>query len=161
MIPGDDPIAIYLNDHLAGSTVGLQVARRAAAENRDNDFGEFLSQLADEIETDRRELERVMDSLGVGRDRLKRLAAWTGEKLGRLKLNGRLIRYAPLSRLVELEMLSLGVEGKLSLWRTLQTVADGDPRLRDVDLDELVSRARSQRRRLETRRLRAAELALR
>src|SRR4051794_633877 len=79
VIPGDDPIAIYLNDHLAGSTVGLQVARRAAAENRGNDFGEFLSQLADEIETDRRELERVMDSLGVGRDRLKRLAAWTGE----------------------------------------------------------------------------------
>jgi hypothetical protein len=155
----EDLLAIYLNDHLAGSTVGVDVARRAAAENRENEFGEFLAQLAGEIEADRRELQRVMERLGVGRDRLKLLAAWTAEKVGRLKLNGRLLEYSPLSRLVELEMLSLGVEGKLSLWRALQKVAEDDPRVRDVDFATLVDRARSQRRRLETRRLRAAQLA--
>ena len=39
------------------------------------------------------------------------VAGWVAEKAGRLKLNGSLLTYSPLSRLVELEGLSLGVEG--------------------------------------------------
>jgi hypothetical protein len=148
-------LAIYLNDHLAGAVGGLQLARRAAAANDSNEYGRFLSQLAGEIEADLHALEDLMDRLGVGRDRIKLLAAWSAEKVGRLKLNGRLLGYSPLSRVVELEALSLGVQGKLSLWRALQQLADGQPRLRGVDLDDLVARAQSQRRRLESRRVRA------
>ena len=43
-----------------------------------------------------------MDDLGVG-SRAKDGAAWVAEKLGRLKTNGQLTGYSPLSRLVELE----------------------------------------------------------
>jgi hypothetical protein len=32
---GEDRLSIYLNDHLAGSTVGADLARRAARNNRD------------------------------------------------------------------------------------------------------------------------------
>ena len=41
-------LAIYLNDHLAGATAGLELARRALQENGENDYGRFLATLADE-----------------------------------------------------------------------------------------------------------------
>ena len=46
---------------------------------------------------------------------------WTGEKLGRLKLNGQLLGYSPLSRLIELEGLMLGIAGKLAMWIALSS----------------------------------------
>jgi hypothetical protein len=81
--------------------------------------------------------------------------AWSAEKVGRLKLNGQLTGYSPLSRLEELEILSLGVEGKLAMWRALDRA--GVP---EADLEILIKRAQSQRRRLERQRLDAATEAL-
>jgi hypothetical protein len=143
--------AIYLNDHLAGATGGLELAKRSRAQNEGNEYGGFLAELVREIEEDRKTLETLMDRLEVGRDRLK---------LGRLKLNGQLTGYSPLSRLLELELLSLGVEGKLSLWRSLKQAAPSDDRLREFDFEALIRRAQAQRRRLERHRLRAAKEAL-
>jgi len=120
-----------------------------------------LEALAEEIDEDRRALLAVMERLEVGEDHLKIALAWGAEKVGRLKLNGELFGYSPLSRLEELEALSLGVEGKLALWRTLRSTHGEDPRLAGIDLDELIGRAQSQRRRLERRRLEAAGEALR
>ena len=74
------------------------------------------------------------------------------EKLGRLKLNGSLISYSPLSRLEELELLVLAIEGKVLLWRAL---AKRDSADLDLDLAELLKRAQAQRRRLEHHRLQA------
>jgi hypothetical protein len=50
---------------------------------------------------------------------------------------------------VELEGLAGGIEGKQSLWRSLEQVRERDDRLREVDLARLVERAGSQRERLE------------
>jgi hypothetical protein len=81
--------------------------------------------------------------------------AWVGEKMTRLKTNGRLVRRSPLSDLVELEVMYLGVSGKEAGWRTLRIAAEQDDRL-DVDrLDELIARARRQVATLE--RLRQEE----
>jgi hypothetical protein len=153
-------LGTYLNDHLAGATVGVELSRRAAGSNRGTGYGETLLRLAEEIAEDRRTLEAIMKRLGVGRDRAKTTVAWGAEKLGRLKLNGQLVGYSPLSRLVELEGLILGVEGKLLLWQALAELAPGDRRLADFDFDELVKRARSQRRRLERQRMNAVREAL-
>ena len=60
----------------------------------------------------------------------------------------------------EIEGLSLGLEGKASLWQSLKLTHGDDPRLRNIDFDALIARARSQRRRLERQRRRAAEEAL-
>jgi hypothetical protein len=153
-------LAIYLNDHLAGATVGRELARRTARSNRDHpDYGSFLSGLAQEIDEDRRSLLEIMSSLDVSVDRLKLLAGWGGEKIGRLKLNGRVRGYSPLSRLVELEGLTLGVHGKLSLWRTLDQL-NLVPAGGEIDLGELQRRAQDQIARLEPHRLRAAGDAL-
>jgi hypothetical protein len=149
-------LAIYLNDHLAGSTVGLELAQRAAANNRESTYSRFLEQLTGEIREDRETLLEIMRSLGVGTDRVKVSAAWTAEKLARLKLNGRLLGYSPLSRLVELEALSLGVSGKLALWRALEQLEPGRPELAKATLAELIVRAERQLDGLEEQRLRAA-----
>ena len=157
---GDDRLSIYLNDHLAGATVGANLARRAAASNAGTGYGSVLEAIANEIEEDRAALLHVMQRLAVGQDHLKTTLAWGAEKVGRLKLNGQLLGYSPLSRLEEIEALSLGVEGKLALWRALRSTHGSDARLGGVDLDELIDRARSQRRRLERLRTRAADEAL-
>jgi hypothetical protein len=151
-------LATYLNDHLAGSTAGLELARRARNSNEGTALGDFLAELTDEIEADRERLGEVMSAVDAGRDRAKVAAAWAGEKVGRLKLNGSLVSYSPLSRVVELESLRLGVEGKACLWRMLREL--GDPRLARFDFDALIERAERQRDQLERHRLEAGRLAL-
>jgi len=147
-------LAIYLSDHLAGATGGVELARRARASNRGSELGVALEELCAEIEADRKALERVMERLEVKRNGPKIAGAWAAEKLGRLKLNGRLTGYSPLSRLVELEMLHIGVTGKIQLWQALdETQSD---KLSQFDLARLIERAESQRATIESLRLEAA-----
>jgi len=153
-------LAIYLNDHLAGAVVGTELAKRALRENLGSSFGELLEWLLGQILEDRATLERLMAELGVPESRLKRALALTFERVGRLKLNGQLTGYSPLSRLVELEGLALGVTGKRLLWLALQEIAATEPRLREFDFDELRRRAEEQLAGLERLRIEAARLAL-
>jgi hypothetical protein len=142
----------YLNDHLAAAVGAVELARRAARSNQDGAYGEFLAGLAAELQEDRAQLRSIIDRLRMRADPAKIAAAWTAEKLGRFKFNGRLLSYSPLSRLEELELLLLGVEGKLLLWESLKD----DEQLSGVDFEPLIGRARAQRRRLRRQRLRAS-----
>jgi hypothetical protein len=153
----DDYLHIYLNDHLAGSTAGLELVKRARRENEGTPLGATLADLEREIDADRDELQRLMDELDVARNPAKEAGAWLAEKAGRLKLNGQLTGYSPMSRLIELETLFLGVTGKRQLWIALRDVFG--PRLRDFDFDRLIGRAESQRDRIEEHRLAAAREA--
>jgi hypothetical protein len=150
-------LAIYLNDHLAGATAGLELARRARGSNAETTLGDYLERLATEIAEDRETLIEAMNRLDVRRDPIKVVAGWSGEKLGRLKLNGQLTGYSPLSRVVELEGLHIGITGKLELWRTLQRTSER--RLRTIDLEALIKRAEAQRRGLAPHRRTAVEEA--
>jgi hypothetical protein len=153
---GEDRISIYLNDHLGGATAGLHLARRLASRNH----SDVLDAIAIEIEEDRAALLRVMERLGVGEDVLKAALGRAAELASRLKLTGELLPHTALNRLEEIEALALGVEGKFALWQAVQHALGTDPRLAGVDLDELIARARSQRRRLERLRKGAAADAL-
>jgi hypothetical protein len=154
-------LSVYVQDHFAGATVGADLARRAAGSNRDSeDYGAPLRELAGEIDEDRDSLRSLMDRLHVRADRVKQLAAWTGEKVGRLKLNGHLFTYSPLSRLEELELLALGVTGKRALWRTLHLLAWQEPRLSIPELERLISRADEQLEKIEACRRNAVGDAL-
>jgi cell division protein FtsB len=137
-------LEIYLNDHLAGATGGVELARRLRASNRDDAvFGETLSRVCAEIEADRTVLEQVIEGLGYSRSKVKPAAAWAAEKLGRLKLNGQLRGYSPLSRLIELEGLLIGITGKIGLWQTLTELGTDEDL--DADLEQLTARAAAQR----------------
>jgi hypothetical protein len=148
-------LSIYLNDHLAGATVGVELSKRAASANEGSDYGAVLAELSHEIAEDRASLERLMERFDVKKDRLKTTGAFLGEKVGRLKPNAHLTSYSPLSRVVELEALTLGVTGKLGLWRALIELQDADERLDAEELRVLAERAEAQQRELEQQRLRA------
>jgi hypothetical protein len=152
-------LAIYLNDHLAGATLGVGLARRLRSSNQgDGEFGEPLAQLCAEIEEDQRTLVRLMEQQGVDIDPVKPVLAKVAEKLGRLKLNGRLRGYSPLSRVLELEVLSGLVGGKLQLWNALEQ-SFGES-LDGFDFHDLAARADSQGQRLEDLHLAAAQRTL-
>ena len=154
--PEPDLIGIYLNDHLAGATLGTELAWRAAAAVVGTAVAGDLRRLAEEVAEDRGALLGIMATLGVPVRRYKAYAAWIGEKAGRLKFNGHLTSRSPLSSLEELEMLQLGVAGKTAGWRTLKALAVQDSRLDPAQLDELISRAQRQTEVLEELRVRAA-----
>lgn len=149
---------IYLQDHLAGAAAGVELARRTAGSNSSNDYGPELSRLADEIAEDRETLIEIAEALGASRSRLKEAGAWAGEKVGRLKPNNSILSYSPLSRLIELEGLVLGVTGKRSLWQSLRENF-GD-QLAGHDLAGLLRRAEDQHQRLERLRLAASREAI-
>lgn len=145
-------LAIHLQDHLAGSTAAVELSRRAAKAHHGATLGDELEVLTLEAANDRQALVDLMAVLGVGPDRVKTAAAWLGEKLGRLKLNGALLRRSPLSDVVELDAMRMAVEWKAAGWRLLQALADADPRLAQADLDDLVARAADQATRIESLR---------
>jgi hypothetical protein len=149
---GRDPLGVYLNDHLAGATAGLELARRMAASAEPGSEAATLRKLVAEIAADRKTLIEVMAALGVPLRGYKVFAGWAGEKAARLKLNGRLLTRSPLSSLEETEMLRLGVEGKAAGWRTLRVLAERDRRLEAESLDELLARAARQSDELEALR---------
>ena len=153
-------ISIYLQDHMAGAIAGVELARRVAGSNEATGYGRDLAEVCAEIEQDREVLSQVMDRFDVRANPVKQGSAWVGEKLGRLKLNGRLSGYSPLSRLIEIEGLVIGVSGKLELWRSLRAVGNSDRRLEGFDLKRLIARAESQRKRLQALHDRAARDAL-
>jgi hypothetical protein len=157
---GRDYLKIYLEDHYAGATAGLELARRTAGANSGTAYGDVLARIALEIEEDRDSLRAIMTTLGVGPDRFKVAGAWAGEKAGRLKLNGHLTGYSPQSRVIEFEGLLIGVTGKRCLWAALRHVAPQEPKLDVEDLDGLILRADRQIADLEEQRLKAVAEAV-
>ncbi|MEV6239716.1 SRPBCC family protein [Lentzea sp. NPDC051838] len=140
-------LGIYLNDHLAGAMAGTELARRISRTHPE------LRAVADDIESDRKELLDVMRSYGVEPRPHKAAIGWLTEKAGRLKLNGRLLGRSPLSDVLELETLRVGIEGKAALWRALTTLQP------EERFDRLLSRAESQADLVDQYRLRLAPKA--
>ncbi|MDQ3760459.1 MAG: hypothetical protein M3460_01760 [Actinomycetota bacterium] len=150
----------YLQDHLAGAVAGTELANKISSEYANTRFGPFLAELAHDIEQDKATLEGLMERLGIQQSPIKQVTSWIGEKISRLKLSETMTGDQDLKRLLELETLSLGVEGKLSMWRALIAVRDAHPELAATDLARLAKRAESQLSILEDHRLQAASGAL-
>ena len=140
-------LRIYLQDHHAASAGGVALSSRALGPNH---------ALTRQIARDRNDLERVMQRLQAKPSVLKVAVVRVAEVLGRLKLNGRIFARSPLSSVIELETLVVGVRGKEALWAALRQAG---VRVEGVDLDALVESAQEQGAALESLRLRAAEKA--
>jgi hypothetical protein len=150
---------IYLQDHLAGATFGLQLVQRCQRNNEGSELAEPLARLTAEIAEDRRTLQAIMRDVGAEASRTKVAAGWTLEKVRRLKPNGRFFEYTPLARVVELESLAIGIAGKKAMWRALEDVASQEQRLARHDFPALAQRADEQLARVEVLRLDAARTA--
>lgn len=152
-------IRIYLEDHHAGSVVGIELAKRCLSNNQGSPLGEFLDSFIREIEENQTFLEEVMASVGAAPHRFKDSAAWVTEKLGRLKLNGQLTGYSDLSRVVELEGLCVGLEGQLSMWQNLNHVSGIDAALATTNFTQLEKNTQSLLEQMTEQRLEAARRA--
>jgi hypothetical protein len=156
----NEHLATYLNDHLAGSVVAVELMQSLESSHEGTPVATFVRKLRADIEADQKELQRLMSSLEISESRTRKASAWLTEKLTALKLrfddsdNGNL-------RLFEsFEALSLGIEGKQSLWRALSAAAEISPELRILDYGVLQQRAQEQRDRVESKRIEVARKIL-
>ncbi|MEY2581656.1 MAG: hypothetical protein QOE09_1505 [Ilumatobacteraceae bacterium] len=137
-------LRIYLRDHEAAAAGGLQLVRRCWKANQGTAYAPDLQRLTMDIRSDRDAFRRICRHFDVKYSNVRRGFAVAGATLGRLKLNGRLTSYSPLSRVIELEALSGGVMTKLRLWESLELVADDDHRLDRAALKALAAEANEQ-----------------
>ena len=155
----DERLRVYLNDHLAGATAGVALAKRIRDRNT-GPVGQTFTELVPDLEDDAQTLRDIIAAMEFSGSGAKQLLADVVEKVGRLKLNGQIFGYSLLSKMEELELMSLGIEGKAKLWTALRAVADRRPPLQRFDFDKLEAQARLQHDRVEQLRLEAALDAL-
>jgi hypothetical protein len=139
-----DLLGIYCNDHLMASTGGIELVSRMLGEHRGAPYEPHLERLLDELREEKTALRTMMDTLGFPVRQYKQLATWVGEKVSRLKLNGRLLSRSPLSELIEFEFIATAVLGKRAGFETLRELAEVDPRLDAALLDRLIHQANGQ-----------------
>jgi hypothetical protein len=139
---------------------GSDLAKQLAERTTGSPFGGPMQEVAEQIEADRETLAGLMDALGTTRNPVKQATTWMAEKVSRVKLSGLSVGEEELGLLLALETLSLGVEGKISLWEALRAVRDTCPPLQQVDLDALLDRAKKQRATLEEERVASARRAI-
>jgi hypothetical protein len=155
----EQPIHVYLNDHLAGATAGVELAKQAS-ERHDGELGEFFAQLADEVSADYNTLTSLMDQMDAHASGAKEVLAKAGSEISEAKFSGESMDDPEFGTFITLETLSIGVEGKLCMWKALKVVADDYPELSSTDIDTLIERAQSQRDKIEGKRLEVASTAL-
>jgi hypothetical protein len=134
-------LAIYLRNHEAAASAGGDLFARMSRSQRDRPWGPALLDVAAEVAEDVRTLRGLLRSTGVRPDLASSLALRAGERVGRLKPNGRVVRRSPLSDLVEVEAGLDAVHAKAAGWAALQVAYRSNP---PIDLDGLIRRADDQ-----------------
>ncbi|MEY2601199.1 MAG: hypothetical protein QOJ36_518 [Verrucomicrobiota bacterium] len=153
-------LAVYLNDHLAGSVAAIELLDHLIKEQTDQPLEKFLVDLREDIERDQKVLRDLIRKLDLGESAVRKAGAWITEKLGRAKFAGIGEQFSDLGLMQALEGLALGIKGKELLWRALQTVEANLSQLQGIDLKRLGLRAREQFERVEKERLHLAREAL-
>ena len=128
-----DKLETYLSDHLSGSIVAIDLARRRASSQGDDEIGTDLRRFAAEVERDQRTLHNVIASLGASPSMIKELiasgTAWVDSLRSALNLPG-----AP-NLVRDLELLIIGVRGKELLWTALEAIGvETDPSIHDLQV---------------------------
>lgn len=150
-----DDLHTYLNNHLTGGSGAIEMAEHCRAANSGEPLAQFLGDLVVEIQADHQTLQDLMASLDATQNRVKQVTARVGEKVSRIKMGS-----GDLGNLLTLETLSLGIEGKAGMWKSLKEVRDEHPGFASVDLGALIKRAEEQRGAVERWRLVVAAVAL-
>ena len=83
----NESLATYLNDHLAGSVVALQLLDHLAEDGAGTAEASLLADVHADIEADQQELEAFMARLGIAVSAPKKATGWLVEKLSELKLH--------------------------------------------------------------------------
>jgi uncharacterized protein with NAD-binding domain and iron-sulfur cluster len=100
-----------------------------------------------------------LKEMHISPSRTKEALTWLAATVGGLKLNGHVVTYSPLSRVVEIEALSAAVTAKLRLWMTLADMSRATARFDDELIARLQERAHAQLDALATMHRSATALA--
>jgi len=154
-----DALQTYLADHLAGAVHAIELLKNLQDKYKNETLGHFAASLLSAIEADKKVLEDLAKQVGGGPSTVKDAISWAGERFSRLKL--RHDDEESLGTFQALETLSLGIRGKLALWRALAVVAACEERLRGPDYEALSRRAQDQYEEVDRKRMELAPKALR
>ena len=123
----------YLRDHFAGAAAGVNLFDRVARGHSDPQVRAQVARMHNEVVQERQILRSVMAELDVRRVSATMYMAVIGERVGRLKPNGAILKRSTGADILELEALSAAVQIKARMWGTLLALADTYPRI-DADL---------------------------
>ncbi len=154
-------LEIYLQDHYAGGVGALELIEHSIQAHKATPLAGFFESLRQAVQADHQQLENLMTTLGFEPSRMRNTGAWLAEKLGRAKIGFSGGESSELRLLQTLESLSLGISGKLLLWRALEATKMAAPALQKTDFPQLAARASAQLQRVEKQRIAAAGAALR
>ncbi len=152
-------LATYLNDHLAGAVVALELLDHLEEDGAGTPQASILAGVHADIVADRQELEALMAHLGIAVSAPRKATGWLVEKLSELKLHLDDAGDGALRRLEALETISLGIAGKQALWHALAAAAETAPELAGLDYARLGRLPETQREVVESLRLQAAQEA--
>ena len=150
----DDPLAIYLHDHLAGSAMAIELLR--AMHSRETPLlpEDFVAGLLADLQVDREILEQLIEKAGSRPSTVKDAGGWLSGMAARLALHDS--GTDPFHTLQALEFLAVGILGKAKLWKALNQASTLNPRLAGFDFAALAERAGAQHAGVEQRRLELA-----
>jgi hypothetical protein len=147
----------YLHDHLAGARFAINLIESLRGEQQHADIRRLADELLYEIEEDRQVLEHLADKIGKPQNTLKEGAAWLAQKASLWKLGN---DGSSLGTFEALETLSLGILGKLALWRALRVLQPNEPVLFETNFEQLCAKAEKQYFRVENLRIKLVPTAL-
>jgi hypothetical protein len=153
-----EDLSDYLNDHLAGSVAALELLDRMVEACEGKPLERFLRQLREDIHEDQEKLRELIEKLSVSESTVRKAGAWIAEKLSRPKIDLGEGSNEEIGVFLALEALLLGITGKRSLWRALQTASRTVPALARLDYSGLEKRAIEQCEQVEARRLEIARV---
>ena len=154
-----EPLAVYLNDHLAGSAAGLTLMDDLASRVEGTALAPKLRALAAEVREDQQLLRETLDRLAAGERRVAQAAAWLGEKVSEKRLALAARNHPALGLLEGLESIALGLQGKLAIFRVLAELGALDPRLTGLPYGARTDRTVLQHGMIEAERRAAAREA--
>jgi hypothetical protein len=149
-------IATYLKDHHAGSEAAVSIVQHLAESHPESEAARIAPRLRSEFEGERQQLATLLNQLDDSTSAPRRFVGWMSEKALELKLWADDTSDGALHLLEAVEMLGLGVHGKLGLWRALDANRDLEPVLALLQYEPLIRQAEAQAELIEGARLEAA-----
>ncbi len=154
----DDPLAVYLHDHLAGSSFAVELLEKLASEFDGTSSGEVARELLEQVQIDRKSLEQLIAKIGKANSDLYDALGWIAERVSRIKLKHD--DPTGIGAFEAFEAISLGILGKRALWETLGVRQKADTRVAGLDYDVLMGRAEQQFQKANQYRLKLIQSAL-
>jgi hypothetical protein len=153
-----ESLATYLNDHLGGAQIAVQILEAMRDQHDDKRFREFANMLLPGIQADDQTVRSIAKDIGASTSVVKEAGGWLLEKLARIKLGH--TGTTDIGMFESLELLSVGIQGKLCLWKALRAASRLDSRLRAYPFEDLINRAQQQYEKVEAQRLDLAQHVL-